>query len=342
MRDEAVQVRALRLARDVAERSKAWQGSVWYWGDAILVDAMVAFGENDAKDWACERINAAASCGGDSWTACLAPGRAIDSLIDSGGVGATALGQLVDVYRRCPKTPEGLVLLRSDVSSWRSVVWIDCLYNLPVSLQAAGSHLGDEDLSLEAVRLARAVPRALAAGRGLAHFYDAGLRQNNGVAWTRGLGWALLGLLDLAEDLAPEDGVPVMEEAASLLQLLFDDERCGSWGAVLGDRDSATEASVTGFVVAAALHAAWGRSPVERPRMDDGLVARALSFLESVTEEGVVHGVSQDTHASWVQDDYRWPRLGASPWGQGSTLRGLVAICGGGDGVGSGTAPREL
>jgi rhamnogalacturonyl hydrolase YesR len=313
-----VRSRAEELLAPVAERTLSWCFGQWYWGDAIAVDGLLAAERGGAVDLtglvaAAEHWAAHAP---DTFDDALAPGAAIAALAADGRLSAAARDRTALAFARLPRTLEGIPLIRPQVPEWRHLVWVDSLYHLPVSV----ARLGEAD---DAAAIARATLQVLALPTGIAHIYDAGRRQNNGVAWTRGIGWALLGLLDLAAALPGDDGDPFRAQAARWLdQLQRAQGPDGHWPTVLGDLAARTETSTAAFFVAAALHPQAADAEV-----DPAALERAIgAVLGCIGADGTVRGVSADTHASWDPAAYRNPVHRPSPWGQGATLRALEAI----------------
>jgi len=311
----------------VAERTLDWMQGCWYWGDAIAIDAVLDADTLEEAGWStivAQRVERWAESAPDAWDDALAPGRAIVNLVRASKVGEGAVHRMLAAIQRLPRNKEGVPLLRPHVAEWRDVVWIDSLYHLPCSLAAVGTWLDESVLCNDAVRIAVSTVDLLSTPGGLAHFFDGGLRRNNGVVWSRGMGWALLGLLDLLQIL---DGKHLerIEEVASLLLGRMEEtqEMSGHWRTVLGHVDAGTETSAAAFFVAAALHPGAATLDSVSPKAIDRAQQAVLASIES---DGTYTGVSHDTHARWDVGAYERPSLRPSPWGQGAALRALVAL----------------
>ena len=313
----------------VATRTLAWVRGSWYWGDAIALDGLIEAlpllppdcAEEVTATLALEAEKWAASAP-DSWDDALAPGRALAALLEVERITAAPAARALEAFLRAPTTASGVPLLRPHVPEWRDLVWVDSLYHLPSGIARLGEGLGRPELRSTALRVAAATLEPLRLERGLAHCYDGGLGKNNGIPWSRGQGWALLGLLDLRSTVGPDSALD--DSIAAVMDALVATQAPdGHWPTVLGQKDAATETSTAAFFVAAALHPALPASSVP-PSEVVHLASSAV--LAVVGDDGVYRGVSHDTHARWELDLYLHPQTRASPWGQGSALRALVAL----------------
>jgi len=308
----------------VAARTSHWRFGQWYWGDAIAVDGLLdaeACAGLDLRDLTAQ-IDAWAAHAPATWDDGLAPGRAIFALGRRGRVSDEAVERAARAAARLPRTLEGVPLLRPHVPEWRHVVWVDSLYHLPAAL-AACPDAERSDAEAGALAVAMATTQLLRLPRGVAHCYDTGLLRSNGIAWTRGIGWALLGLLDLAAELEAKDRRPVLVEAERLLADLGGSQRQdGHWPTVLDDPEAETETSTAALFLTAALHEQATGIPVDRVVVD----AAARAVLDRIDETGTYRGVSADTHAAWTAEAYRRPPTRPSPWGQGAALRALASL----------------
>jgi unsaturated rhamnogalacturonyl hydrolase len=311
------------VAARVARRSLRWQQGCFYWGDAILYDGLLAVGADGVRAELAARLERWARTAPDSWDDALAPGLAAARLVEAGELGTEVPERVVAAVRRLPEA-DGVPLLRPHVPEWRSTVWVDGLYHLPPGLAAAARVLGDASLRERALVVAEAIARRLEHGPALAHAYDAAEGVTNRVLWTRGIGWALLGLLDLTGlDPAGARAFGLELRAVRLFTALQDGQRAdGHWGTVLDEPASAGESSVAAFYLAAALH----------PTLPAGLAAPGTvaaaraAVLRGITPDGVYLGVSRDTHVRWETGPYLDPPTGPSAWGQGACLRALAAL----------------
>lgn len=313
----------------VAARTLAWVRGTWYWGDAIALDGLIealpllppesadtvtATVALEAEKWAADAPV--------SWDDALAPGSALAALLKAERITVAPAARALEAFLRAPTTASGVPLLRPHVPEWRDLVWVDSLYHLPSGIARLGDGLGRPELVSTALRVAAATVEQLRIDTGLAHCYDGGLGKNNGIPWSRGQGWALLGLLDLRSTVGPDPGLEA-SIAAVMESLVLTQTADGHWPTVLGEKRAATETSTAAFFVAAALHPAL---PASSAPPFEVLDRASSAVLAAVGNDGSYHGVSHDTHARWELDPYLHPQTRASPWGQGAALRALVAL----------------
>lgn len=312
----------------LAARTRAWQFYNWYWGDAIAIDGLLEARRDDEpgiRTWVVEQLTRWATTAPDNYDDVLAPGRAIVNLVSSKDLDRRALDRFINAVDRLPVLDCGMPALEPHRPVYRFGACIDALYHLPVALAAHGRYVGDEKRIHRAIHMAVATSDALACEGGWAQWYDAAQRRNNGIPWSRGVGWAVLGLLDLLEIV---DGLPgserVREIAVAMLELLAKTQRDdGNWPGVLGDDEAMVETSTAAFFIASARHptikATW-KAP------SDVLERAVASLKRAVDSEGVARGVSCDILPSWDIEGYRRFRCEPSPWGQGAALRAASAL----------------
>jgi len=209
-------------------------------------------------------------------------------------------------------------------------VFIDCLHFDPPFLAALGSATGEPLLVEEGARQAVGYVRLLQTESGLFdHFVLAGSPRTYGPGWGRGQGWALLGLLDLLDELPTEH--PCRHELAgaaarliaAMIRLQRDD---GHWYAVVDDPGSGDETSTAAFMAAGMLRAAGTAVSGDQARAS---AHRALeAALESTGKDGILSGVSAAVNACTNPSHYAHvPRGFVVPWGQGSLALALAARC---------------
>lgn len=160
------------------------------------------------------------------------------------------------------------------------------------------------------------------------HFWIEHTRQRNGIAWGRGNGWGLLGLLDTLENLPPDD--PGAGEIRKVLCRVLErmaelQDSGGGWHTVLNDPASYIETSIAAFmitVMSRALLHSW----ITPERYLPVIEAAWEYLLENIRPDGVLEGVSYETFPSTRPEHYRrMPRGGVVPWGQGPLLSALRA-----------------
>lgn len=311
-----------------AHRTTRWQFLQWYWGDAIAIDGLLAAGDHGilpARSHAIEAVNRWHERCPTGFDDALAPGRAIVHLAAAGDVPPRAAHRFIDAVRRLPTTDRTIPLMEPHRPRFRFGICIDAVYHLPAALAAYGQWQSDAGLVHRAVTLANDTMRVLACDGGWSQWYDCAVGRNNAAVWTRGLGWAVLGLLDLVEIC---DNIPGIDEchntAVQIMQLFVNtigDQ--GTWPSLLHDHHADHETSTTAFFVAAAHHPALDTAA----RPSRSLGERAMAALtRSLSPDGIFHGVSADILPSFDLATYRHFASEPSPWGQGAALRALASV----------------
>jgi len=310
----------------LARRTTDWRFFSWYWGDAIAVDGLLSaadvLGQPELHDYVVQTLDRWSSGCPPCLDDALAPGAAIARLAGEGVLSGRAIDRFLVAVDRLPMLTGPVPALEPHRQAYRFGVCIDALYHLPPGLAAIARLRDDPALARRAVLIAEEILRLTRCPAGWAQWYDAALRRNNAVAWSRGLGWALLGCLDTiacAGGIAP---VAALEDATgSLLGTLAEAQLPdGHWPAVLGHPGAPAETSTAAFFVAGALHSC---APATIPAATVDISLRAC--LAAVDSGGVYTGVSADVLPSWEPGDYLSFAVEPSPWGQGAALRALTA-----------------
>ncbi len=317
------------LAAKVGERTERWPLAFWYWGDAIAVDgllAVAAAGFPRGRDHVTALLERWLGTIPVGYHDALAPGATIARLVGEGALPEAALQRFLDAEASLPLLYDEVPALEPHLPRFRFGVCIDAVYHLPPALAAAGRARGNDALVSRAVRMAGQIMARLRCDGGWAQWYDAARGRNNGVPWSRGVGWAALGILDtltLAEGVA--ETADLKSLAAELLQRLVDtQDQGGHWGPVLGREDLPAESSVAAFFLASALHPEAANLAVPRGSIE----AATTAVRESLDDEGVCQGVSADVFPDWDPTTYERFSTEPSPWGQGAALRALAALAG--------------
>jgi hypothetical protein len=317
----------LALLTRVADRTTDWRFHCWYWGDAIAIDGLLEadqLGAGNYREHVIETLRRWHTHCLPNFDDVLAPGSAIIQLVMDDDLPAAAadrvLGQL-----------EGLPMVYGEVPSlephrlvFRYGVCIDAVYHLPATYALASRWRGDDALERKAIRIAVDSMTVLRCDSGWAQWFDPTRKRNNGVAWTRGLGWAVLGLLDLVH-LLPE-GVTgeVADLAGDVLELLAATQASdGNWAEVLDHAPAGIETSTASFYVAAALHPATARIVSLPPGVLESATAACRRALD---DDGTFTGVTTDVLPSWDITTYENCPTEPSPWAQGAALRAFAAL----------------
>lgn len=319
------------LAR-LALRTRAYDFTVWFWGDAIAVDGLLDAAEllGDAssathvgrflKDWPADRL---------SWIDHLAPGDALLRLA-AGTSDETKIQKAVKLAEHLLSVPraQAAPLYRPDDPRYRHTVWVDSIYHVPPFLARLGKMTGESRWYQAALVEQDAHLRVLTpAGSPFpGHAYDTGARKVHGPGWGRGVGWALLGMADTLS-LVPS-GQPGYEEARKAFRALSEEvlalqDSTGCWRTVIDDREAYLESST------AAMFCAAFNKGVRMGILDDRFAVAAEHAWRyvgaRVDADGSFWGVSACTWASTagVEDAAMYKTLPTevNVWGQGAAMR---------------------
>jgi unsaturated rhamnogalacturonyl hydrolase len=318
----------LARLRRAAQRTTDWRFHCWYWGDAIAIDGLLA-----AHPWAppgggyrdhvldvCHRWNSGCPPNFDD---ALAPGASVIQLVMDGDLPKTAAERVLDRLDGLPRAHGCIPALEPHRPPFRFGVCIDAVYHLPATYAMAARWSGDARWSAKAIRLAIECMQVLRCKAGWAQWFDPTRRCNNDVAWSRGMGWAVLGLLDLVGLLNGAGCAEVTDLAAQVLQR-FAQTQCpdGNWRGVLDHPEAECETSTAAFYVTAALHPAARALSLPSPVLERavGACRRALA------EDGTYTGVTADVLPSWDIKTYEHPPTEPSAWAQGAAVRAFAAL----------------
>src|SRR4051794_29926321 len=248
------------LLTKVADRMTDWHFHCWYWGDAIAIDGMLqadALGAGAYRAIVVETLQRWQQHCLPNFDDVLAPGAAIIQLVMDGDLPGAAANRLLDQLDGLPMAFGSVPALEPHRLAFRYGVCIDAVYHLPATYALASRWRDDAALAQRAVDVAIDSMQALRCDTGWAQWFDPTRKRNNGVAWSRGLGWAVLGLLDLVHILDRANTGEVADVAGEVLELLAATQSAdGNWVEVLHHKPAGTETSTASFYVAAALHPA--------------------------------------------------------------------------------------
>ena len=205
--------------------------------------------------------------------------------------------------------------------------FVDCLHFDPPFFAALARVTGDERWRREALEQAEGYIRALQKPSGLFdHFVLDGLGDRTfGPGWGRGQGWALLGLVDVVEQLELDFDHEVARSAISLIDAMLKLQSAdGSWPVVITDPQSGEEPSTAAFMATGFFRA------LKLGLVSGGDVTNSAErALDSVTsqcdDQGLLSGVSRAVMACTRASHYgHVPRGFNVPWGQGPLV---LALC---------------
>jgi unsaturated rhamnogalacturonyl hydrolase len=313
--------------RRVADRLLDWRFHCWYWGDAIAIDGLMeahALGAGAYRDHVIDTLQRWQRNCLPNFDDALAPGATIIQLIMDGDLPPSAGDRLIDLLEGLPAASGAVPALEPHRPAFRHGLCIDLVYHLPATYARLARWKGDQRFADKAVRIALDCMRVLRCKAGWAQWFDPVRKRNNEAAWTRGMGWAVLGLLDLLPLVEGAAADEVAELAAGVMERLAQTQASdGNWPAVLERPGADTETSTAAFFVAAALHpAAEGLFALPRAVLEGAIGAchRALSG------DGTYTGVTEDVLPSWDIKSYEHAPTGPSPWAQGAAVRAFAAL----------------
>jgi len=317
----------LACLRRAADRLKDWRFHCWYWGDAVAIDGLMeadSVGAGSYRDHVLETFQRWHWHCAPNFDDALAPGAAIIQLVMAGDLPAQAGDRVLDRLEGLPRAYGSVPALEPHRPFFRYGLCIDALYHLPATFALAARWKGDRRYSEKAIRVAIDCMRVLSCKAGWAQWFDPTHKCNNEVAWSRGMGWAVLGLLDLVHRL---DGVgtgEVADLAARVLQRLAQTQGPdGNWAAVLDHDQADTETSTAAFYVAAALHPT-AQKLVSLPA--DVLRRAVEACHRALSDDGTYTGASTDVLPSWDIKTYEHCSTEPSAWAQGAALRAFAAL----------------
>jgi len=321
------------VLRSLARRTRCFDFSVWFWGDAIAFDGLLDAAEileEDEHAQFCRRFFERWRTTPSAWTDYLAPGMSLTRLQRRGDIELTPLiERLLDHYRlRSPRGNSGLHYFRPDLPQFRTTILVDSLYHVPPFVAAAGAFLNDEPLYDEAVDMWRQHADALMPPDRplLFHNYDHGSGRRRGYGWGRGNGWALFGLLDLIEILpahhsARDDLLRRFQWLCKAILQLQDSS--GFWHTLLADKESYLETSTAAFFGAIFTKAI--RLNLLTEKFHDAAEHAWRALLSRIDAEGGAFGTSAAIWAANVPSEdlalYKSAPTEVNVWGQGAALR---------------------
>lgn len=204
-------------------------------------------------------------------------------------------------------------------------VYVDCLHFEPPFYASLGTCLGDQAMVDKGIALAEAFASMLQGSTGLFdHFYLERTGATYIPGWTRGQGWAAMGLLDVIETVGVDDPrVLRLQESLSRLAdaMVLTQLPTGHWGS-LAQQDSPVETSAAAFM--AAVFMRMDRLGLSRDTLRQSADRAFDATISSVDETGWLRGVSATVWSSTEIDHYNHvPVDFMVPWSQGPLLMAL-------------------
>lgn len=348
------------LLRSVAERALRHPYQAWFYGDSIGFEGLLAASELLADRGFADFVHGFLR----GWAARDEPRRPDDNTAAGHALCAVAmerddpqlraaaerLGRYLggrrridgvsvtfEDARRSVREPYGGEGLDSEgrriLADSGAGIYVDCLHFDPPFFAHLGRLTGDR------AWLDLAVTEALGHGRLLRddgtglyhHFWLERTRRAYALGWGRGQGWALLGLLDVVEQLDASEvevvGRDVVAQAALALAtaMVARQREDGHWHAMVDEPDSGDETSTAAFM-AAGFHrgVTLGILPAE-VFLPAGERAWSAT-VRAIDASGLLTGVSAAVYSSTEPRHYHHvPRGLDVPWGQGPVLVAALA-----------------
>jgi unsaturated rhamnogalacturonyl hydrolase len=230
---------------------------------------------------------------------------------------------LMPAYGGEEMPPEEQVILDSPPGGF----FVDCLHFDPPFFAALARVTGDQRWKKESLEQAEGYIRALQQPSGIFdHFVLEGSPDRTyGPGWGRGQGWALLGLLDLVEQLSLPSNHVVSVATIALIDAMMElQSPDGSWPVVITDPESGDEPSTAAFM-AAGFFRAHKLSLVSGDGVIEAAQRALTSVMAQVDAQGLLSGVSRAVMACTRPSHYAHvPRGFNVPWGQGPLV---LALC---------------
>lgn len=318
-----------RSTARAAEKAIGLRYQLWFWGEAIAFDAVVqaadvtgqealrAFPERVLVDWSRQTL-----ARGVQRSDVYAPLRAMLRMYEITGRSelVEAAVQVADYIASAPA--DGGAHLHH-LQGYPPMVFVDFLYYVGPYLGQLATATGERRYTEVAIAQTLGhLKRLQDTTSGLTrHVYDPTRAETNGVAWGRGNGWALLGLVDTLAILpAEEPGRDAIE--AGFRQMLSTclalQDGSGMWHTILDDPHSPLENSIAAFFYAAMAKA----TRIGLVHMDvAGPTARAWSAVASRIQEDGMFPISMTEWPAWNPEAYYTRPIGVNPWGQGCFIR---------------------
>jgi unsaturated rhamnogalacturonyl hydrolase len=311
----------------LARRTRRYDFTVWFWGDAIAFDGLLEAAElagDAASSRFCRRFAERWAVRPRAWTDYLTPGAALLRLGHAEELLALARWFRAEV----PRGPGGVHYYRPDLPQFRTTVLVDSLYHVPTFLARLARSSGDMSWADDAVEAWLSHMALLRHRQGplLCHNHDVGSGRHRGYGWGRGNGWAILGLVDTLEALPrrhPARAGLIKDLKALARAILPLQDASGFWRTLLHDREAYLESSTAAFFGAAFTKAV--RLGLLGPAYARAADRAWRATLTRIDGEGGFFGVSGVTWAASAPTEelalYKAMPTEVNVWGQGAALR---------------------
>jgi unsaturated rhamnogalacturonyl hydrolase len=347
------------IVRTLAESLTALPYQTWNFGDSVAFEALLeasdllgddrwaAFAQGWARAWA-SRATPYRELD------CTAPGWAIVRLAERGQdpylleaaarlaehlVARPTIRGLYRTWQHSPLMhPYGPARLAGREAAWVADPppgsFLDCLHFDPPFLTALGRAVQSAPLLEAGVAQALTYVDVLQQADGLFdHFVLDGVPGTFGPGWGRGQGWAILGLLDVLDELDalddPEPHAAARKALRGAVERLVDrlvalQRPDGHWYAVVDDPASGDEFSTAAFM-AAGFYRGLRTGVLAGREIEDAARLATAAVRAGIGPDGTLAEVSAAVMACTEPSHYAHvPRGFRVPWGQGPALLALA------------------
>jgi unsaturated rhamnogalacturonyl hydrolase len=318
-------IAAIKMAAQCCEQLEYKR---WFWGEALAFDALVLAG----KVTGVEQLRVLADSLLCSWPSQMASRMPKHSDVYAPLRALIRLQQVTsrpDYVRVAVKVAEYIMsapaykgALLHHLEGYPPMVYVDFIYYGGPYLGLMSQVTGDTTLLDAAVTQTLGHLECLQdpADGLVRHVYDPVRGETNGVAWGRGNGWALLGMVDSLEVIpAHHSGrTLIANRFRHLLAACIEcQDSSGLWHTILDDSNSPLENSISAFFYAALTKA---RRLGLASEVDE-FAARAWQATFSRIRPNGQFPISMTEWPDWNPDAYYRRLTGINAWGQGCFLR---------------------
>jgi unsaturated rhamnogalacturonyl hydrolase len=313
---------------DIAGQTMRWAFRMWGFGEAIAMSSLLEAAEEtnlpELRRYVEALCLATISRGvGIRSDDHAAPGEALVRLysISKDGRFLTAAKDLIALHERFPRTAEGALLVRADQPGWAHQLWVDSIDLIGPLYASYGDASGELEWVQRAQDLTLAHASCLQSESGLFwHGYDE-YAGTNGQLWSRGQGWALLGMSKVIRlaGLHALNAAELRQRALALVSALIRTQRdTGLWSVVVDHPETYEETTLAAMFVGGLL--ILSKTGVQLPTGAWAALDCARAAVRRyVDAAGALRLVSSATPVGALSN-YATRPFGIYPWGQGSLL----------------------
>jgi hypothetical protein len=245
----------------------------------------------------------------------LAPGATIIRCVMDGDPTPVAAERVLHLLEGLPAAHGAVPVLEPHRHFFRFGLCIDAVYHLPATYALAAQWLGKPPLASKAIDIAVDAMQVLDCKAGWAQWFDPTILRNNDIAWTRGMGWAVLGLLDLVHLLDGRGTGEASDLAGQVLERLAQTQGSdGQWAAVLDHPPAVAETSTATFLRRCRVASGSTRARISARR---GFGARDRGLHKGAGRQRHLHRRDRRRAAELGHQDFEHCPTEPSPWAQG-------------------------